>query len=536
MGKLTPCRASSPLVVVALHTDDGNDDDDSTDFLKNSESLKMLKMEFGKPQEFGSEFKRDPSNAESGTITTTRLKSFAQRESLLHGANPGQCREDVDSEECNYECKNEPDSSFSYFKDDDDNDNAYSDVRKELFLPTLPDRCRTVDSDTPADGVAEAEVANGTCYASLKQLSSSSSPTLAERVSSYSYSSCSSTLTLRTAFRLNAAQFDLDLDFDPDFDSHSRSPSEAEVQDVDMIAIGSNECCGLRLSNGSDATQTRSMKFPGGGGSSTVPANTKVPDGDSPGESVFPISFSKSVSTIQSFTAPDSEAVESESTSTSTAAPGPRDSEESCRENDSKSINVSGHRFFSTSTTAGGAATALSLGSLSPQSQSQQAGPESEEAWKAFKDTTPKSTFDECAAAFTSISSVSQHIPHQIQSQLPPLYKLQIKNTLNTNADAVANHVSRSILNEYSHATTGTPAPGVEERIDYVHSKQYQDGTKLLLQATAPHSTTSPGFSFSSTGTGGSKIHICWICQKEFPRPSGLATHMNTHSGLKRKC
>jgi Zinc finger, C2H2 type len=30
------------------------------------------------------------------------------------------------------------------------------------------------------------------------------------------------------------------------------------------------------------------------------------------------------------------------------------------------------------------------------------------------------------------------------------------------------------------------------------------------------------------------KMHICWICHKEFPRPSGLATHMNTHSGAKR--
>ncbi|KAF8496955.1 hypothetical protein JB92DRAFT_2746159, partial [Gautieria morchelliformis] len=28
-------------------------------------------------------------------------------------------------------------------------------------------------------------------------------------------------------------------------------------------------------------------------------------------------------------------------------------------------------------------------------------------------------------------------------------------------------------------------------------------------------------------------MHICWICHKEFPRPSGLATHMNTHSGAK---
>jgi hypothetical protein len=31
------------------------------------------------------------------------------------------------------------------------------------------------------------------------------------------------------------------------------------------------------------------------------------------------------------------------------------------------------------------------------------------------------------------------------------------------------------------------------------------------------------------------KMHQCDICQKWFPRPSGLATHMNSHSGAKRK-
>ncbi|KII87849.1 hypothetical protein PLICRDRAFT_112314 [Plicaturopsis crispa FD-325 SS-3] len=30
-----------------------------------------------------------------------------------------------------------------------------------------------------------------------------------------------------------------------------------------------------------------------------------------------------------------------------------------------------------------------------------------------------------------------------------------------------------------------------------------------------------------------SKMHQCEICQKWFPRPSGLATHMNSHSGAK---
>ncbi len=32
-----------------------------------------------------------------------------------------------------------------------------------------------------------------------------------------------------------------------------------------------------------------------------------------------------------------------------------------------------------------------------------------------------------------------------------------------------------------------------------------------------------------------SKMHQCSVCSKWFPRPSGLATHMNSHSGAKRK-
>jgi hypothetical protein len=32
-----------------------------------------------------------------------------------------------------------------------------------------------------------------------------------------------------------------------------------------------------------------------------------------------------------------------------------------------------------------------------------------------------------------------------------------------------------------------------------------------------------------------SKMHECEVCHKQFPRPSGLATHMNSHSGAKRE-
>jgi uncharacterized Zn-finger protein len=33
---------------------------------------------------------------------------------------------------------------------------------------------------------------------------------------------------------------------------------------------------------------------------------------------------------------------------------------------------------------------------------------------------------------------------------------------------------------------------------------------------------------------GKSKMHTCTLCKKSFPRPSGLRTHMNSHSGDKR--
>jgi hypothetical protein len=38
-----------------------------------------------------------------------------------------------------------------------------------------------------------------------------------------------------------------------------------------------------------------------------------------------------------------------------------------------------------------------------------------------------------------------------------------------------------------------------------------------------------------NTSSKRSKMHQCAVCEKWFPRPSGLATHMNSHSGMKRK-
>lgn len=55
----------------------------------------------------------------------------------------------------------------------------------------------------------------------------------------------------------------------------------------------------------------------------------------------------------------------------------------------------------------------------------------------------------------------------------------------------------------------------------------------LISHTTHPHTATH-GPAKRSRSRPPTKMHICWICHKEFPRPSGLATHMNTHSGAKR--
>ena len=63
------------------------------------------------------------------------------------------------------------------------------------------------------------------------------------------------------------------------------------------------------------------------------------------------------------------------------------------------------------------------------------------------------------------------------------------------------------------------------------------------LQSVSPSNATPPSFSDEKPPheecalpkrKGKSKMHTCALCQKSFPRPSGLRTHMNSHSGDKR--
>ena len=63
------------------------------------------------------------------------------------------------------------------------------------------------------------------------------------------------------------------------------------------------------------------------------------------------------------------------------------------------------------------------------------------------------------------------------------------------------------------------------------------------LQSVSPSNATPQSFSDEKPlheesalpkRKGKSKMHTCALCQKSFPRPSGLRTHMNSHSGDKR--
>lgn len=63
-----------------------------------------------------------------------------------------------------------------------------------------------------------------------------------------------------------------------------------------------------------------------------------------------------------------------------------------------------------------------------------------------------------------------------------------------------------------------------------VHSASDSDASPTLVSSdTLPSERPKPLQKKS-------KMHQCTICFKMFPRPSGLATHMNSHSGAKRSC
>lgn len=65
----------------------------------------------------------------------------------------------------------------------------------------------------------------------------------------------------------------------------------------------------------------------------------------------------------------------------------------------------------------------------------------------------------------------------------------------------------------------------------------YRDGTpsesESLTSTQTDGKRRSNRKAIHAESTKRSKMHQCQVCQKWFPRPSGLATHMNSHSGLR---
>lgn len=104
----------------------------------------------------------------------------------------------------------------------------------------------------------------------------------------------------------------------------------------------------------------------------------------------------------------------------------------------------------------------------------------------------------------------------------------------NSEHDICSSHRDGSgngIVDEWpaSPRSSGTRHDDVGSPIDY-------DGQS---PTTSPGPVGSPTLSHEHHEHGKSskksKMHQCSICQKWFPRPSGLATHMNSHSGARRE-
>jgi hypothetical protein len=86
---------------------------------------------------------------------------------------------------------------------------------------------------------------------------------------------------------------------------------------------------------------------------------------------------------------------------------------------------------------------------------------------------------------------------------------------------------------EANHRAYDNPSRSASSQSSTSHSTSDSDISSL------PIGTGPPGRSPASSSTSGAprrnKMHQCKLCGKWFPRPSGLDTHMNSHSGAKRE-
>lgn len=82
----------------------------------------------------------------------------------------------------------------------------------------------------------------------------------------------------------------------------------------------------------------------------------------------------------------------------------------------------------------------------------------------------------------------------------------------------------------YSDATSG--------RQEWQMPEPYQlpsPSAQLDRPTNAPRRKSESSSTLSSRNSGTSRKHECHICHKLFPRPTGLSTHMNSHTGEQRQ-
>lgn len=80
----------------------------------------------------------------------------------------------------------------------------------------------------------------------------------------------------------------------------------------------------------------------------------------------------------------------------------------------------------------------------------------------------------------------------------------------------------------------GNAPPSPASQSSASHSTSQSDSSSLISSFPNGISTSGPSANVPTSAPRKNKMHKCTICSKSFPRPSGLDTHMNSHTGAKR--
>ena len=97
---------------------------------------------------------------------------------------------------------------------------------------------------------------------------------------------------------------------------------------------------------------------------------------------------------------------------------------------------------------------------------------------------------------------------------------------------------SPSLRNRDTQSPSLQPQSISSSRLQPQPHSQSQSTHSQLLQSIPAHRSIKVTIPATVPGEPGRrvKMHECGICKKLFPRPSGLMTHLNSHSGARREC